>query len=319
MQDHFQRVTTDFGTAKPFVKWVGGNGQLISQLVDLLPTDFAQWQDVTYIEPFVGGGAFFFHMLRHYGNITRAVINDVNPDLIKCYSVVKEQPDKLIQALEEIQAEYYALPDEPKRQQFFLEKRAEFNTKNLSQLDNSKLFIFLNRTCFNGLYRVNKKGLFNVPFGKYVRPTICDKETIMADSRLLQRVEILNGDYSATLDRAEGKTLFYFDPPYRPLSSTSSFNDYTKDSFNDDEQRRLKEFCDCIHAAGHFFMLSNSDCLAKDGKDRFFDDLYAAYSIARVWASRSVNANPAKRGKLTEILVRNFGEKEKILVAAEPD
>ena len=319
MQDPFQQVTPDFGTAKPFVKWVGGKGQLISQLVDLLPSDFAQWQDVTYIDPFVGGGAFFFHMLRHYGNISRAVINDVNPDLIKCYSVVKEQPDKLIQALEEIQAEYYALPDEPKRQQFFLEKRAEFNTKNLSPLDNSKLFIFLNRTCFNGLYRVNKKGLFNVPFGKYVRPTLCDKETIMADSRLLQRVEILNGDYSATLDRAEGKTLFYFDPPYRPLSSTSSFNDYTKDSFNDDEQRRLKEFCDRIHAAGHFFMLSNSDCLAKDGKDRFFDDLYAAYSIERVWASRSVNANPAKRGKLTEILVRNFGEEEKILVAAEPD
>ncbi len=319
MQDHYQQVTTDFGTAKPFVKWVGGKGQLISQLVDLLPTDFAQWQDVTYIEPFVGGGAFFFHMLRHYGNISRAVINDVNPDLIKCYSVVKEQPDKLIQALEEIQAEYYALPDEPKRQQFFLEKRAEFNTKSLSPLDNSKLFIFLNRTCFNGLYRVNKKGLFNVPFGKYVRPTICDKETIMADSRLLQRVEILNADYSATLDRAKGKTLFYFDPPYRPLSSTSSFNDYTKDSFNDDEQRRLKEFCDRIHAAGHFFMLSNSDCLAKDGKDRFFDDLYAAYTIERVWASRSVNANPAKRGKLTEILVRNFGEEEKILVAAEPD
>lgn len=319
MQDPFQQVTTDFGTAKPFVKWVGGKGQLISQLVDLLPSDFAQWQDVTYIEPFVGGGAFFFHMLRHYGNITRAVINDVNPDLIKCYSVVKEQPDKLIQALEEIQAEYYALPDEPKRQQFFLEKRAEFNTKSLSLLDNSKLFIFLNRTCFNGLYRVNKKGLFNVPFGKYVKPTICDKETIMADSRLLQRVEILNGDYSATLDKAEGKTLFYFDPPYRPLSSTSSFNDYTKDSFNDDEQRRLKEFCDRIHAAGHFFMLSNSDCFAKDGKDRFFDDLYAAYTIERVWASRSVNANPAKRGKLTEILVRNFGEKEKILVAAEPD
>ena len=301
------------------MKWVGGKGQLISQLVDLLPSDFAQWQDVTYIEPFVGGGAFFFHMLRHYGNITRAVINDVNPDLIKCYSVVKEQPDKLIQALEEIQAEYYALPDEPKRQQFFLEKRAEFNTKNLPPLDNSKLFIFLNRTCFNGLYRVNKKGLFNVPFGKYVRPTICDKETIMADSRLLQRVEILNGDYSATLDKAEGKTLFYFDPPYRPLSSTSSFNDYTKDSFNDDEQRRLKEFCDRIHASGHFFMLSNSDCLAKDGKDRFFDDLYAAYTIERVWASRSVNANPAKRGKLTEILVRNFGEDEKILVAAETE
>lgn len=319
MQDPFQQVTTDFGTAKPFVKWVGGKGQLISQLVDLLPSDFAQWQDVTYIEPFVGGGAFFFHMLRHYGNITRAVINDVNPDLIKCYSVVKEQPGQLIQALEEIQAEYYALPDEPKRQQFFLEKRAEFNTKSLSLLDNSKLFIFLNRTCFNGLYRVNKKGLFNVPFGKYVKPTICDKETIMADSRLLQRVEILNGDYSATLDKAEGKTLFYFDPPYRPLSSTSSFNDYTKDSFNDDEQRRLKEFCDRIHAAGHFFMLSNSDCFAKDGKDRFFDDLYAAYTIERVWASRSVNANPAKRGKLTEILVRNFGEKEKILVAAEPD
>jgi DNA adenine methylase len=156
------------------------------------------------------------------------------------------------------------------------------------------------------LYRVNKKGEFNVPFGKYTNPQICDPVTIMADSELLQRVEILNGDFEKTFSYAEGNTLFYFDPPYRPLSGTSSFNDYTKESFNDDAQVRLKEYCDRIDSAGFKFMLSNSDCKGKDEQNGFFDILYRAYHIERVWASRSINSNPTKRGKLTEILVYNY-------------
>ena len=148
--------------------------------------------------------------------------------------------------------------------------------------------------------------VFNVPFGKYANPTICDPDTIRKDSTLLQRVEILTGDFEATFTHAHGDTLFYFDPPYRPLSDTSSFNNYTKEAFNDDAQARLKEFCDRIDAAGYKFMLSNSDCKGKDETDNFFDVLYGAYKIERVWAARSINSNSQKRGKLTEILVHNY-------------
>lgn len=296
--------------AKPFVKWVGGKTQLIDQLEALLPADFDQWENVTYIEPFVGGGAMLFYMLQTHSNIKSAVINDINPDLTTCYKVVKESPSILVQSLKEIQKEYYALKSEEARKQFYLQMRDEFNTKALDDIRNTTLFFFLNRTCFNGLYRVNKSGRFNVPFGKYETPTICDANTIYADSELLQNVEILTGDYQQTLIHAKGNTLFYFDPPYRPLNSTSSFNDYTKEAFNDIAQKRLKEFCDQVENAGYKFMLSNSDC-----KDMFFDDLYLRYTIARVWASRSVNANPNKRGKLQEILVRNYSEtKQKIAV-----
>ena len=296
--------------AKPFVKWVGGKTQLIDQLEALLPADFDQWENVTYIEPFVGGGAMLFYMLQTHSNIKSAVINDINPDLTTCYKVVKESPSELVQSLKKIQKEYYALESEEARKQFYLQMRDEFNTKALDDIRNTTLFFFLNRTCFNGLYRVNKAGLFNVPFGKYETPTICDANTIYADSELLQNVEILTGDYQQTLVHAKGNTLFYFDPPYRPLNSTSSFNDYNKEAFNDIAQKRLKEFCDQVERAGYKFMLSNSDC-----KDMFFDDLYLRYTIARVWASRSVNANPKKRGKLQEILVRNYSEtKQKITI-----
>ena len=289
--------------AKPFVKWVGGKTQLIDQLEALLPADFDKWNDVTYIEPFVGGGAMLFYMLQSHANIKSAIINDINADLTTCYKVVRDNPTSLIAALKEVQREYYALGTEECRRQFYMQMRDEFNTKALDPIRNTTLFFFLNRTCFNGLYRVNKAGLFNVPFGKYETPMICDPKTIYADSELLQNVEILTGDYQQTLAHAKGNTLFYFDPPYRPLSNTSSFNDYAKEAFNDLAQKRLKEFCDQVQAAGYKFMLSNSDC-----KDMFFDDLYLQYTIERVWATRSVNANPHKRGKLQEILVRNYSE-----------
>ncbi len=292
--------------AKPFIKWVGGKGQLIEQLKLLMPRDFGQWREVIYIEPFVGGGAVLFHLLQAYPNIKKAVINDINPDLTSAYTVVRDNPTELIQALSTIQQEYYSLSSEERRKDYFLSMRERFNTKNLSSVENTALFVFLNKTCFNGLYRVNKSGQFNVPFGKYTKPLICDSETIMADSKLLQRVEIMTGDFAQTFNKAKGKTLFYFDPPYRPLSTTSNFNDYTKESFDDTEQIRLKKFCDRIEEAGFNFMLSNSDGMNKENSDSFFDDLYKAYLIERVLASRSVNSNGAARGKLSEILVRNF-------------
>ena len=292
--------------AKPFIKWVGGKSQLIEQLEALLPADFAERENVTYIEPFVGGGAMLFYMLKTYPNIKSAIINDINPDLTTCYQVVRDNPDELIKSLNEIQSEYYALRTDEERKTFFLQQRDNFNAKHLNAIENSTLFFFLNKTCFNGLYRVNKAGKFNVPFGKYVSPTICDPATIYADSKMLQKVEIMTGDFEQTFAKIKGNTFFYFDPPYRPLSNTSSFNDYAKEEFNDDAQIRLKLFCDRLNDIGVNFMLSNSDCLGKDGADRFFDDLFVDYRIERVWASRNVNAIASKRGKLTEIVVNNY-------------
>ncbi|MEE1112021.1 MAG: DNA adenine methylase [Bacteroidales bacterium] len=292
--------------AKPFIKWVGGKGQLIEQLEALLPADFAERENITYIEPFVGGGAMLFYMLQKFSNIKSAVINDINPDLTLCYQVVRDNPTELINSLKDIQSQYYSIKTEDKRKDFFLQQRELFNTKSLNKIDNTTLFFFLNRTCFNGLYRVNKSGKFNVPFGRYSTPTICDESTIYADSKILQNVEIMTGDFEQTFDKIKGNTFFYFDPPYRPLSNTSSFNDYTKEDFNDNAQIRLKLFCDKLNKVGIDFMLSNSDCLGNDGKDCFFDDLFIDYKIERVLATRNINAIASKRGKLTEIVVNNY-------------
>lgn len=292
--------------AKPFIKWVGGKTQLIEQLDALLPADFDNWENATYIEPFVGGGAMLFYMLQKYPNIKTAVINDVNPDLTTCYQTVRDYPEELISSLLSIQDDYKSLKTEEDRKSFYISVRDRYNQKNLNPIENTTMFFFLNRTCFNGLYRVNKHGTFNVPFGKYTNPQICDEATIRCDSALLKNVTIMTGDFEKTFSHAQRNTIFYFDPPYRPLSNTSSFNDYTKEAFNDDAQIRLKKYCDKINDAGFKFMLSNSDGRGKNVTDEFFDVLYKNYCIERVWASRSVNSNPKKRGRLTEILVHNY-------------
>lgn len=294
--------------AKPFIKWVGGKTQLISEVERLLPKDFSEQKELTYIEPFVGGGAILFWILQKYPNITKAVINDINSDLTTAYKTIKDNPNKLIEALQKIQNEYLPLNDE-KRKEYFLEKRSRFNTKKLNAIENTSLFIFLNRTCFNGLYRVNSKGLFNVPFGRYANPKICDEQTILADSELLQKVEILTGDFSETINHTGVNSFFYFDPPYKPLNETSSFNSYSKEDFNDKEQVRLGEFCKKIDKLGHSFILSNSDVKGKNPNDNFFDDLYEQFEVQRVFATRMVNANAKKRGKLTELLITNRTQK----------
>lgn len=298
--------------AKPFIKWVGGKGQLIEQLDVQLPADFDTWNNATYIEPFVGGGAMLFHMLQKYPNIKHAVINDINQDLTTCYKTVRDHVEELISALKDMQDTYLHVKDSDARKEIFLAARDRYNEKNLAPIENTTLFFFLNRTCFNGLYRVNKKGAFNVPFGKYSNPQICDPTTLRADSELLKKVEILTGDFEHTFEYAKGNTLFYFDPPYRPLSGTSCFTDYSKESFNDDAQVRLKEYCDKVADAGYHFMLSNSDCKGKNEEDMFFGVLYHNYHIERVWASRSINADPTKRGKLTEILVHDYHRTKKL-------
>ena len=295
--------------AKPFIKWAGGKGQLLSQLDEYLPQILNE-RDFTYIEPFVGGGAMLFYMLQKYPNIERVVINDINPYLTTAYRIIKDEPEKLIESLSILEQEYYALNSEDAKKNFFLGVRTLFNEDELNALDRTKYFMFLNRTCFNGLYRVNSKGKFNVPFGKNLHPTICNAETIKADSELLNRVDaiILNGDFEQTINffNRGGLNFFYFDPPYRPLSETSSFNSYAKEEFNDAEQLRLRNYCQMLDNEGALWLLSNADCSSKNPKDLFFEEAYQNFSINRVYASRAINANPSKRGKLTELLIKNY-------------
>lgn len=295
--------------AKPFLKWAGGKGQLLSQLEHHLPEDLKK-QDFTYIEPFVGGGAMLFHMLQRFPNIKRAIINDINSYLITAYRVIKESSNELIERLTKLEKQYFALDDDEAKKSFFLTTRTIFNENELDDIDRTKYLIFLNRTCFNGLYRVNAKGKFNVPFGRYLHPTICNTELLKADSQLLNQVEvvILNGDYKQTLNHLDdGLNFFYFDPPYRPLNATSSFNSYAKEDFDDSEQIRLRDFCTMLSKHANVkWMLSNSDCSAKNPKDTFFEEIYCDFNISRVQASRAINANPSKRGKLTELLIKNY-------------
>lgn len=269
-----------YNAARPFIKWVGGKGQLLQQLNMSLPRELYD-EAFTYVEPFVGGGAMLFYMLQNFVNIKRVVINDINRNLTDAYANIKQEPEGLVYRLKHIEQQYLPIKDYEEQRTFYLEMRRRFNEDNLSSLDKTALLIFLNRTCFNGLYRENAKGKFNVPFGRYVNPTICNEEVIYADSELLNRydVQILNGDFKQTakaIDNA-GLTFFYFDPPYRPLSATSSFNSYVKEDFNDDSQRDLADFCRMLDRKDNVrWMLSNSDCSAKNPADTF----YYNYKIA---------------------------------------
>ena len=251
-----------------------------------------------------------FHLLQRYPNIKRAVINDINPYLITAYRVIKESSDALIERLAKLEKEYFAQKDEEAKKSFFLKARAIFNENELDDIDRTKYLIFLNRTCFNGLYRVNSRGKFNVPFGKYKNQTICNTEVITADSKLLNSIDvvILNGDFEQTLNYiGDGLNFYYFDPPFRPLNTTSSFNSYAMEEFNDDEQIRLRNFCSKLNERHHVkWMLSNADCSAKNPDDTFFEEIYSDFHINRVLASRAINANPNKRGKLTELLIKNY-------------
>ena len=300
----------DYNKARPFLKWAGGKRQLIPQLNELLPNELYN-NDFTYIEPFVGGGAMLFFMLDKFPNIKKVIINDINKKLTDAYRIIKDDAEGLVLMLTNIENEYNKLKVEDSKKEFYLKQRERFNEANLDLLEMTALLIFLNRTCFNGLYRENSKGKFNVPFGKYDNPTICNADVLYADSKLLNKceIEILTGDFSNTAKYVEERYLyfFYFDPPYRPLSATSSFNSFVKEDFNDDSQRKLSNFCRQLTLKENvFWMLSNSDCSAKNPDDNFFEDIYNGFDIQRVFASRAVNAYASKRGKLTELLIRNY-------------
>ena len=288
---------------KPFLKWAGGKTQLLSDIEQRFP--YAKEEKFTFIEPFVGSGAVLFWVLNHFPNVRQCIINDINADLINTYHTIRNDVGALIEQLDVWQSEYHALAlDTEQKKAYYYEKRADFNTKEQPQIQQAALFIFLNRTCFNGLYRVNRSGNFNVPIGSYKTPKICDEPNLRRVSEALQNVTILQGDFEQTLAYAKDNTMFYLDPPYKPLSTSSSFNAYAKDEFNDDEQRRLKNFCDTLTEQGYPWILSNSD-VSQLEENNFFDELYDNYHINRVLAKRAINSNSTKRGSIHELLITN--------------
>ena len=298
--------------AKPFLKWAGGKSQLINQIETYLPPHLQQGT-MKYAEPFIGGGAVFFFIAKTF-QPRDFFISDMNRDLILAYKTIQQDVETLIELLSDIQYAYFQMS--PERQKaYFYDTRTNFNENrgqiNFSVVNHDSIrraaqLVFLNRTCFNGLYRVNSKGGFNVPFGSYKNPKICAAENLRGVSKILAKTQIHHGDFTACRSFVDPQTFVYFDPPYRPISKTASFNSYSKKRFDDDEQIRLATFCRQVNDAGAKLMLSNSDPHNENPHDDFFQEIYAGFTIRKVSAKRSINSNGAKRGEITELLVTNY-------------
>ena len=318
-------------TAHPVLKWAGGKRQLLGIIDEHLPSEVKNGEVTKYVEPMVGGGAVFFHMKEKYGTtITEYFISDYNWDLFILYRVIQARVKDLISELEILANEYLPLPPtqkgdkEGERISMYMRIRDEYNEdewekerylsdgvgfrKKLTDrwIRRAAMTIFLNRTCFNGLYRVNSSGKFNVPHGRYDNPDIVDKQNLQAVSNALQGVNISVGSYVDNLAMVDDKTFVYFDPPYRPLPDTPSFTDYHKAAFGDNEQIELAELFSELDEKGAKLMLSNSDPKNTDENDEFFDDIYSEFTIHRVNARRAINSDGKGRGEITEILVTNY-------------
>lgn len=257
----------------------------------------------------VGAGAVLFDILNNY-DIDEVYICDTNVELINLYRIVKNNVDSLIEILSDFEEEHIK-KDTENRKAYYIQQRNKYNSLIQSRTDENALtraglFVYLNKTCFNGLYRVNKKGLFNVPAGTYKNPKICDRENLKKTSELLQNVTILSGDYSEMKKYIDENTFVYFDPPYRPITDTASFTAYTENLFSDKEQIELARFVDDMHRKGAKILVSNSDPRNSNKEDDFFDNIYSAYKISRVEATRMINCNSEARGKIKELLISNF-------------
>ena len=301
-------------TARPFLKWAGGKSQLLDQFASLYPPALQAGRISRYVEPFVGGGAVFLDVIQQYP-IREAYLLDVNRDLILAYQVIQRDPEALIERLSVYHDHYYGL-DSDARERYFYDMRDAYNNMR-AQVDPARCserrirrvahLIFLNKTCFNGLYRVNAKGEFNVPFGRYKKPAILDAENLRRLSSLLQDVTLICGDFRQCAPYVDDATFVYFDPPYRPLNPTSSFTSYARNGFDDDDQIALGRFYARLdRQTGARLMLSNADPANVDPDDDFFEDLYAGYQIHRVYANRSINSKGGRRGKISELLITNY-------------
>jgi len=301
--------------AKPFLKWAGGKTQLLDAITCRLPPELESGVITRYVEPFIGSGAVFFYLARTY-ILPEFYLLDRNEELILAYQTLKTRCDAVVETLRNLQTNYYQLPPDDQKM-FFYKLRRDFNGSRdsvdfetarpgLAAVKRTAQLIFLNRTCYNGLYRVNSKGEFNVPFGAYKNPTLCDAENLNAVAEVLQRATILPGDFKDCQKYIHAQTFVYFDPPYRPLNKTSSFTSYAVQPFDDAEQERLAKFYRSLHPTGAKLMLSNSDPHNENPHDNFFDNLYANFTIHHVQASRMINSDPTRRGPITELLITNY-------------
>lgn len=290
------------------MKWAGGKAGLIPQITNYYPDALKTGHIDKYVEPFVGGGAILLDVLQKY-EVKEAYAYDTNQDLVNAYNVIKTDVEDLIRKLSKYEKEYLPL-DMEERKEYYYDVRNEYNSAEVKagKLSTKRAaeFIFLNRTCFNGLYRVNQSGDFNVPMGKYKNPTICDEENLRELSKLLQNVEIICGDYQDTIDLIDNNTFVYFDPPYRPLSVTSGFTSYTKEDFDDEDQKQLAMYYKKLDTKDAKLMLSNSNPKNVNENDTFFDDIYSGYTINELQANRMINSNSTKRGKISELLIINY-------------
>lgn len=300
--------------AYPVLKWAGGKTKLLPEIQKQYPSKLQQGYLKTYIESFVGGGSVFFDIYNHF-NIEKAYLFDKNIELIILYKVIKNNAELLISRLSNLKKEYLKLTEE-KREVFYYQSRSDYNTFDKKDdtniykknwVERAALTIFLNHTCFNGLYRVNRKGLFNVPMGRYKNPAILNSSNIRAVSQAFKIAEIKQCDFSEVIEYADQTTFIYYDPPYRSISKTATFNAYNSLNFNDDEQRRLRDTFIEVSRQGAYQMLSNSDP-TNYIEDFFFDELYCDFNIKRIFASRMINSKGNSRGKIREILVTNYSD-----------
>ncbi|MDR2598770.1 MAG: Dam family site-specific DNA-(adenine-N6)-methyltransferase [Oscillospiraceae bacterium] len=290
---------------KPFLKWAGGKSQILNEIRSKYPSKLGT--DITkYAEPFVGGGAVLFDILSNY-EMKEIYISDINHELIQTYITIRDDVKELISLLKNIEIRYLAANDGV-RKEIYYSARDRFNflkSVGNKSTEVAALFIFLNRTCFNGLYRVNSHGAFNVPQGVYKNPTICNEKNLLAVSEKLYGVKIVCADYSESRYFIDNKTFVYFDPPYRPITITASFTSYTENGFNDKEQAKLAAFINELSECGASIVASNSDPKNTNINDNFFDNLYAQHEIIRIYASRAINSIGSARGKVSELLIAN--------------
>jgi len=305
MKLNFEQLS--FGnSAKPFIKWAGGKSQILHEIRTKYPVELGK-SITKYAEPFVGGGAVLFDLLNNY-NLSQVYISDINRELIHAYTCIRDKLDNLIDILKKMEDEYLFADDEM-RSKIYYEKRERFNilkTMISEETELAALFIFLNRICFNGLYRVNSSGKFNVPMGSYKNPKICDEYNLSEVSLKLKKITIICADYKNARDFIDNRTFVYFDPPYRPLSATANFNSYAQAEFDDDAQTELANFINELNEKGAYVILSNSDPKNSDENDDFFDKLYLQHKINRINAVRMINSVGNGRGKISELLITNY-------------
>lgn len=287
------------------IHWVGGKTKLSNSLIGLAEDHIDFSSKKKYVEPFIGGGGMFFSITQKY-NFDTKIISDINSELIHMYKDIKSNAEDLMWELDIIENKYNSLEDIESKKEYYYKLRGRYNETIMSEssgVKQSALFIALSKLGFNGLYRVNKKGLYNVPFGKRKNANLYDRQNLLDMSSLLQDTEILNLDYKKTIQFADKSSVFYIDSPYRPLPNSKSFTAYSKSDFNDEEQEKLSKFCQELLQKNGSFFLSNSDPKQVDPADDFFDVLYSDFITKRVETYRAIGAKNSSRGNIKELLV----------------